>query len=209
MLATSRLRTVLDVARSNSTEASVMLLDAELHRLSPRRNRERDAGARALIELSDRLAALGTAPGTRRARSVLCLSTHLAESPGESLSRVGMLTHGFPPPVLQYRVDDERGLVGYADFAWPEFRLLGEFDGYTKYTRGQLTRGASIEDIVWAEKQREDRMRARGWSMVRWLWADALDASRLAVLLNGAGLPSTRTTIGFSSLADVFTRYAK
>ena len=47
-------------------------------------------------------------------------------------------------------------LVGRTDFAWPEYGLLGEFDGRGKYLRN-LKQGQSVADVVMAEKAREDR----------------------------------------------------
>jgi len=38
---------------------------------------------------------------------------------------------------------------------------------------GRLRRpGESVEDVVFAEKVREDALRDLGWQIVRWLWAD-------------------------------------
>jgi hypothetical protein len=62
--------------------------------------------------------------------------------------------------------------VGRSDFGWPDFGVLGEFDGQTKY--GELLRkpGQTAEDVLIAEKQREDRMRELGWVVIRWMWQD-------------------------------------
>jgi len=84
-------------------------------------------------------------------------------------------------PELQYPVYDQRGrLLGLSDFAWPKFGVLGEFDGRVKYD--QLRRpGESPEDVVFREKQREDRMReATGWLMIRIVWADLQAPEQLA-----------------------------
>lgn len=97
---------------------------------------------------------------------------------------------GLPAPTLQFGVRDAHGLAGTSDFAWPEFRLLGEFDGKVKYTRGMARPGENVEDIVVREKLREDRMRATGRGMVRWLWSDALQPGLLHEKLVGAGLPA-------------------
>jgi hypothetical protein len=58
-----------------------------------------------------------------------------------------------------------------SDFAWEEYRTIGEFDGKVKY--GRLLRpGERIDDVVFAEKQREDAIRDQGRQVVRWLWDD-------------------------------------
>lgn len=54
---------------------------------------------------------------------------------------------------------------------WEEHQTLGEFDGRVKY--GRLLRpGQRPEDVLWAEKLREDALRDLGWQVVRWTWAD-------------------------------------
>ena len=61
--------------------------------------------------------------------------------------------------------------TAYTDFAWPAQRTVGEFDGKVKY--GRLLRpGQSPGDVVYAEKLREDTIRAEDWEVVRWTWAD-------------------------------------
>lgn len=57
------------------------------------------------------------------------------------------------------------------DFAWPEHRTIGEFDGRVKY--GRLLRpGEDAGEVVFREKVREDLLRDAGWQVVRWVWAD-------------------------------------
>jgi hypothetical protein len=46
----------------------------------------------------------------------------------------------------------------------------------------------AVEDRLWQEKVREDRLRAAGLRVVRWTWDTALDRERLARLLASAGL---------------------
>ena len=45
-------------------------------------------------------------------------------------------------------------------------RLVVEFDGRTKYKASEGSTTAEIEDVVWREKRREDRIRAHGGGMV-------------------------------------------
>ena len=71
-------------------------------------------------------------------------------------------------PVLQWEVPTP-SRVGRADFAWPERRTVGEFDGRIKY--GRLLRpGQDPGDAVFAEKVREDAIRDTGLRVVRWVW---------------------------------------
>lgn len=188
VLVTSRLRTLLDLARRSTFTSAVTTLDSELSREA--KDGTPDAAAELREALLDRLDGLGSASGATRARHALKFASHLAHSPGESVSRVQIHLSGFPPPVLQYPVVDRNGTLWHADLGWPEHRLLGEFDGFVKYTRGAYTQGQPIEEIVWAEKQREDLMRAAtGYGMARWLWNEALRVPLLVQILREAGLP--------------------
>jgi hypothetical protein len=83
--------------------------------------------------------------------------------------------------------DADGVLLGTTDMAWPERRLLGEFDGRAKY--GRLLRpGESPGDAVFREKKREDRIReVTGWLFVHLVWADLYQpratADRIRALL--------------------------
>ncbi|WP_282948203.1 type IV toxin-antitoxin system AbiEi family antitoxin domain-containing protein [Cellulomonas endometrii] len=173
--------TAVDLARTEGFASGLVAVDHTLRELV------RDA---AVLECA--LDRLGTAWGVRRARRVLASADPLAESPGESLSRARMIEHGLPRPELQHVVTDAEGTVGRVDFWWPDLRLVGEFDGRVKYRVGGVPDGRALEDRVWAEKLREDRLRALGLSVVRWTWADALDGSRLVRRLSAAGLTPPR-----------------
>lgn len=115
-----------------------------------------------------------------------------AQTPGETLGRHLFWVAHLPCPVTQFEVRDVDGtLVGTCDWAWPGHELLGEFDGRVKY--GRLLRpGQDAGDVVFAEKQREDRLRElTGFSMVRIVWTDydrpRLTARRVERLLRRIG----------------------
>ncbi len=112
-------------------------------------------------------------PHTRKLQITIRLARPGAQSIGESLSRHLMWTQHLPEPELQYKVYDEAGiLVGITDFAWPDYGLLGEFDGKIKYGR-LLKEGESVSDAVVREKAREDRLREiTRWLMIRYIWKD-------------------------------------
>lgn len=185
---TSLPRTLIDLARSTSFASAVAGLDWSL--------RSATEGGPPRIRIGDLQEYFDRQEWTRNRRRVhraLEFATPLAETPGESLSRVVIHELGFPAPELQVRIEDRNGLAGISDFAWRGFRMLGEFDGLMKYTRGLARAGESIEQIVVREKVREDRMRATGLGMARWLWMDALAARPLYDTLIAAGLPSTHS----------------
>ena len=157
---TSLARTVLDLARTLPHPEAVATADAALRLgLDPA----------ALADVSSRAA---RRPGIGSARRVLDFADGRSESVGESFSRVVLHRLGLPPSALQMEVrDDAGGFVGRCDFGWEEHRTVGEFDGRVKYGR-ILRPDQRVEDVLWAEKQREDAIRDLGRQMVRWTWED-------------------------------------
>ncbi|CAN5472578.1 hypothetical protein BH10ACT7_BH10ACT7_17430 [soil metagenome] len=183
---TSFRRTLIDLARETSFASAVAGLDWSL------RSPSKYVAPRIRIEELQAFAdTLPIGRNRRKLYRALEFASPLAETPGESLSRVVIHELGFPAPELQVPVEDQRGLAGVCDFGWPELKLLGEFDGLVKYTRGMARPGESIENIVVREKVREDRMRATGRGMTRWLWTSALQVRPLYDQLLDAGLPTS------------------
>jgi hypothetical protein len=156
---TSVARTVIDLARTVSFESSVVVADAAL--------------AQGLVTIGELAVALDRAsgwPGVPRARRVVAFADGRSESVGESRSRVAVHRAGLPTPVLQWAICDPGGrYIGRADFGWPDFGLVGEFDGRLKYRR-LLRPGQSSADAVFEEKLREDAIRAERLTVVRWTW---------------------------------------
>lgn len=197
LLVTTRLRTLVDLARSQLFRSAVISLDAGIQEsfVGPD---GRVLPAIGIDEVMDRVLSLGSRRGTRRARQAVGFADARSGSVGESLSRTGFLLAGMPMPDLQVVYQHAFG-EDRVDFRWKRrfhvkrLPLLGEFDGEVKYTRGEFMGGRTIDEVVWAEKRREDRLRAHGRStMVRWLWADALRPERLRALLLNAGLRPNR-----------------
>ncbi|MDN5762872.1 MAG: type IV toxin-antitoxin system AbiEi family antitoxin domain-containing protein [Microlunatus sp.] len=162
---TSLPRTVLDLACQLPLSRSVAVGDAALRAAALSYPYE---DLRPTLE--SLLMVAGGRTGVPRARQAIAMLDGRSESVGESRSRVVLIQAGVPTPQLQYEVYDAVGrFLARTDFAWPEARTLGEFDGRIKYS-GQL--GEAGEDILFAEKRREDRLRSEGWEMVRWVWSD-------------------------------------
>jgi hypothetical protein len=171
---TTLARTVVDLACCLPAGQAVAIGDAALRR------------GLSVGELDDVVGRAARRHGIAAARRALALLDAGSESPGESVSRVALIEQGLPRPVLQFEVFDESGrLVGRADFAWPELRTLGEFDGKVKYGR-LLGEGERLEDVLFAEKRREDALRDQGWNVVRWGWADLAEPGALAARLRRA-----------------------
>jgi hypothetical protein len=120
-------------------------------------------------------------PNSRKLQITVRLVRKGAESVGESVSRYLMWTQHLPEPHLQFEVRDAWGnLLGITDFAWPEYGLLGEFDGFMKYGR-LLKEGDTPGEAVEREKTREDRLREEtGWLMVRLIWKELFEPARTA-----------------------------
>jgi hypothetical protein len=103
--------------------------------------------------------------GSARARAVLPLADPRAESPMESVLRWVLHEAGVPAPDLQYVVRDGAGaFVGRADLAWPEQRVLVEFDGDVHRER----------DVFVDDLRRQNRLVAAGWTVLRFTSADVL-----------------------------------
>ncbi len=126
--------------------------------------------------------------GARRAALALSLGDAAAESVGESVSRVRIHLDGLEAPALQVRLAEGGADVARVDFWWAAARVVGEFDGRKKYRVDGVPDRRSVEDRVWAEKQREDRLRDLGVRVVRWTWSDLWTPGVLARRLLAAGV---------------------
>jgi hypothetical protein len=193
-IVTSLTRTTLDYARSTSFIRAVIACDAAMAPPEPGSFRAVHNVPRVLIDdvvaLMDRWDK--SSAGMAKARLVLRFSDGRSGSPGESVSRVQFYLLGFPPPELQVPFFDSQGFIGYADFYWPELDLIGEFDGDVKYLGSIYRRGQLPEDVVLAEKKREDRMRRVVRSFVRWDWPIAIDQRKLVERVMPYGLIALR-----------------
>jgi len=157
---TSLARTVVDLGCSLPLAQAVAAGDLALARID----------SAAVVEVLRQQAGR---TGVGQARRAVALLDSRSESAGESFSRVVFHLAGLPAPEPQYRVFAPDGrFVGRSDFGWPDFGVLGEFDGKQKY--GALLRKPSqtAEDVLVDEKRREDKLRALGWTVIRWMWQD-------------------------------------
>ena len=116
-------------------------------------------------ELERQLARQPTGRGCARARAVLPLGNRLAESPMESVTRWLIHAAGLPAPLLQFAVRDVAGRrLGRADLAWPEHKVLVEFDGDVHRDR----------DVFVNDLRRQNRLIAEGWVILRFSSADVM-----------------------------------
>jgi hypothetical protein len=114
-------------------------------------------------ELEEELARRPRGRGCARARAVLPVADPLAESPMESVLRWLIFDGGLPMPQLQCPVRDAGGvIIAAADMAWPERKVLVEFDGDVHRERKTF-----VED-----RRRQNRLVAAGWIVLRFTSAD-------------------------------------
>ena len=165
-------RAALESASLLNVERGLVLVDSGLR-----------LGLFTPAELHHQLERMTAWPDSLHLQLVARLADGRSGSVGETRARHLFWSQGLPAPRLQYEVRDARGLIGIADFCWPEFGLLGEFDGKMKYER-YLRPGETPGDAVFREKLREDRLRlATGWRMVRLTWAMLARAEETAAYL--------------------------
>jgi hypothetical protein len=166
---TSPARTAIDTARVTEFEAAVVVTDALLHR--------------GLVDrgtILDRLESMRDWPGTCNAGRVAEFADGRSESVGESRTRVAFELVGLPRPDLQRLITTPDGkIVGRSDFLFDGLWTIGEFDGRVKYGR-LLKPGEAPGDVVWREKQREDRIRDLGYEVGRIIWSDLSDRPAVA-----------------------------
>jgi very-short-patch-repair endonuclease len=122
------------------------------------------------------LAASATGPGSARARRVAALVDGLAESPQETRVRLLILRSHLPDPVAQYRVVVDGRFVARVDFAWPERKVALEYDGLWHAEPGQFAR----------DRERLNRLREAGWTVVFVTAADLRDPDRLLARMAAA-----------------------
>lgn len=156
---TTPLRTALDLARTRPVEDAAVVLDRFLRRgLVP-------------VEQCRRAAATLTGRDCRHVRAALDLADGLAESPPETRLRLLLRAAGLPAPVAQFVVVGADGRkLARVDFAWPDHRLVLEYDGGWH--------GAPQQ--VGPDRQRLNRLTAAGWRVV---FATAADLHRPQALL--------------------------
>lgn len=188
MLCTAPALTVADVARTTPFATGVCVADAALRKVAYVSNGDyRHARAEEFGGL-----ALGLARrrvrGVSRATRVLDFADGRAQLPGESVSRIHLVTLGFAPPRLQVPVPGPFGMF-WIDFGLDDVGAFGEFDGKGKYRDELLRSGRTIAEVIEAEKQREDWVRGTTQRrLARWGGEHIGSARALGVRLASFGI---------------------
>jgi len=162
---TTVVRTAWDVATSERTADAVACLDAMARHgmLTP-------VMVRSLVD---------SAPGRwrgRRAGQALALVDGRAQSPPESWVRVACHLAGLPAPVPQFVVLEDGAWLAQVDFAWPEAKLIVEYEGAYHFDGEQIVK----------DDARYERLIAAGWRVIRLLAADLRDLDRVMARIKTA-----------------------
>jgi hypothetical protein len=152
MSVTSAARTVIDLARTSSFLAGVVVADSALR-----------TGQTTRAELESVIMACTRWPGLRAARRVSAFCDAGSESVLESIGRVALHAQGLPAPELQVWVGDETEVIGRADFLWRAQRTIAEADGAIKY---------ADPSRAMAQLERDARLRAAGFEVVHFTWQE-------------------------------------
>jgi len=151
---TDPVRTAWDVAALERTATAVGVLDGMLH-----------SGLLDVAQLQQLLRDGAGRWGARRVRKAFELVDARSESPPESWVRVACALGGLPAPVPQFDVVDDGRWLGRVDLAWPEARLIVEYDGEYHFDGLQIAR----------DDARLSRLVAAGWRVIRLSAADLRD----------------------------------
>jgi hypothetical protein len=187
---TTLARSVADALRCVPAETAITLADAALRRLAwddKSRTYDVDAAERFRAEVLSKLPVGGR--GVKQARLILTMADGRADGPGESISRLYLIQLGYRTPALQVRVRGPHGVDLLLDFVLEDLGVIGEFDGKVKYTDPEMRAGRTTEDILLAEKSREDWIRGvTGKRVIRWGWDDIASVDTLRRRLRAFGL---------------------
>ena len=157
-VATAR-RTAWDIATMESTPTAVAFLDGMLHA-----GKDRDDGlteAQLVAEINGRRGEWGS----RRAAKLLSLVDGRAMSPPESRVRVACHLAGLPHAIPQFEVVEDGVFLGQVDLAWPEAKLIVEYEGAYHFDELQIRK----------DDRRYERLVAAGWRVIRLSSADLWD----------------------------------
>ncbi|MCL2092394.1 MAG: hypothetical protein FWH11_14535 [Micrococcales bacterium] len=153
---TSLALTAVDCARALPPLDALVIADAALR-----------AGADR-TQIADLLDGLRGRNGTRTAAAVLAAADPGAESAPETAVRYHLLVAGLPVPQTQVEVPTWRGTY-WADLGYPQWQLLIEYDGRTKYDGDEWFR----------EKRRQDAIMETGDQVVRVTAEDLRSPARI------------------------------
>ncbi|WP_186760418.1 type IV toxin-antitoxin system AbiEi family antitoxin domain-containing protein [Arthrobacter alpinus] len=176
-------QTVLDCARLFAMQEAVIIGDHALRK------------GLQIAQLQALLVASPVVRGSAKARLLLAVLDGRSESAGESRTRVLVGRMDMPQPELQVEMATRYGNYRL-DFAWKQYKLALEFDGWGKYFDFEPT-----DEAIARERQREKALMELGWQFIRIDWAALSDPAglesriRASLVRAGARLPVRRSTL--------------
>lgn len=183
--------TALDVMRTLDAREGLVIADALAGRLG--------MDAAGLIEsLRDEGRGL---TGIDRTLKVAAHANPLAESGGESMARAMIIKLRYVLPKLQVWVRNvlDPQSPFRVDGMWilPDGTVvILEVDGQEKRENERMTRGRSVERLVWDERQRESLVSAMGARVLRVSFANVVSESEMARRLDAFGVPLAASDAG-------------
>jgi hypothetical protein len=186
LLVTAAARTAMVVAREEGHLPGLVVADQVLR------------GGAAPDDLARVVRGMKSWPGVTRARAASHDADGRSESVGETLARAAVTELGLGRPEPQHEVSDGRST------ARADLRLgwhLFEFDGRVKYARLRpYADDRPGEDVLWAEKRREDWLRSLGYGVSRVVWGELFGPARERTLHRlRADVEVTRRRVGESA----------
>src|SRR4051812_2931258 len=167
---TSLRRTAWDIATLESVPTAVSLLDGIL------RDARLQDGELTEGTLISEFAARRGRWGSRRAQFVLPLVDGRAMSPPESRVRVACHLAGLPHPIPQFEVYEGDAFLGQVDLAWPEVKLIVEYEGAYHFEELQIR----LDDA------RYEALVAAGWRVIRLSSIDLRDLDGVVARVKAA-----------------------
>lgn len=144
--------TAVEVARSLPRSRALATLDAAL--------RTGTCDQRQLVTAAARQAGRR---GIVAVRELIPMADPRAESPMESEVRLVMRGSGLPIPELQYEIVDLNNRTWRLDFAWPDYRVAVEYDGFDWH---------SDREHFQRDRQKRAALNEMGWSLISVVFDD-------------------------------------
>lgn len=143
-----------------------------------------------LEEICDRVGPWGSI----RLEHAFAIADARHESVGESFFAARAAELGCQDLEPQHEFVNADGSVDRVDFWLPRHGVVLEFDGRQKYEDPSMLAGRAPRDVLWEEKRREDRVRARPEvrRFIRADWSHLVDRERLRAVFRHHGVPCGR-----------------
>jgi len=145
-LATAPAWTAVEVARTLRRPRCLATLDAALR-----------SGACTAAELAEAVADQKGRRGIVSVRELLAFADPRAESPMESEARLVFIDGGLPLAELQYEIVDRHGRLWRVDFAWPDAKVIAEYDSEEWHAN---------PDAFKHDRMKTARLQECGWTVI-------------------------------------------